>query len=280
MDLDLACKVAVAAARAAGALILDGAAGKVEEVVVSAKGSGGDVVTSLEPSAESCIVHHIRSTFPSHCIATEESGPLDGADKHHTWVVDPLDGSNNVAIGLHAFVVGIALCEHELPVLGVVHDPVAGETWTAIRDRGAVMRAVARDLADCGPVIAWTQGHGVARNDPTARSLRFALESRSRRVLQTWAPLVSWVMLARGAIDGFVGYCPEPWEMPAGTLLAREAGVAIVGLDGSRFDDRLEAVHERRSFVAGPPEMIGDLLDWAREGEAIRKKVATLLPGR
>jgi myo-inositol-1(or 4)-monophosphatase len=84
-------------------------------------------------------------------------------------------------------------------------------------------------------------------------------------------------MLARGAIDGFVGYRPEPWEMPAGTLLAREAGVAILGLDGAPFDERLAAVFERQSFVAGRPEMLGDLLDWARQGVAMRQRLATLL---
>ncbi len=47
-------------------------------------------------------------------------------------LVDPLDGTNNGAIRLPAYVVGIALCAADLPVLGVVHDPVAGQTWSAI----------------------------------------------------------------------------------------------------------------------------------------------------
>src|SRR5215472_704095 len=275
MDIGLAHRVAVEAAEAAGGVLLQGTANG--EVAVHLKGSKGDVVTSLEPAAERCIVQRIRRAFPAHRIFAEEAGSLEGTDDRHVWVIDPLDGSNNVAIGLHAYVVGIALCQHRLPVLGVVHDPVAGRTWSAIRDQGTPGLTRAPGPSACGPLVAWTQGHGVSRDDPTARSLRMVLESRARRVLQLWAPLISWTMLARGAIDGFVGYCAEPLELPAGTILAREAGMVIRGLDGSRFDERMDGAIEPRSFVAGRLEVIGDLLDWVRHAEVIRADLGRLL---
>jgi myo-inositol-1(or 4)-monophosphatase len=276
MDIRLAHRVAVEAAEAAGALLHEAVG---DEIAITAKDGRGDVVTSLDLTAESCIVERIRRDFPSHRIIAEESGALDGPDEAHVWLVDPVDGSNNVAIGLHTYVVGIALCERGLPVLGVVHDPIRRQTWSAIRGRGMPRPAGAPSVSACGPLVAWTQGHNVARDDPTARSLRMVLESRARRVLQLWAPLVCWVMLARGAIDGFVGYRAEALEMPAGTILAREAGMVIRELDGSDFDDRIDGVEEPRSFVAGRPEVIDDLLDWARRAEAIRPTVETLLTG-
>lgn len=276
MDIGLAHRVAIEAAEAAGDLLNEGAGG---DVAVSAKDGRGDVVTSLDLTAESCIVSRIRRDFPSHRIIAEESGLLEGTDERHVWLVDPVDGSNNVAIGLHTYVVGIALCEQGLPVLGVVHDPIRRRTWSAIRGRGAPRPTVAAGASACGPLVAWTQGHGVDRDDPTARSLRMVLESRARRVLQLWAPLVCWVMLARGAIDGFVGYRAEPLEMPAGTILAREAGMVIRDLDGSEFDEHIGGTEEPRSFVAGRPEVIDDLLDWVRRAEAIRPTLETLLTG-
>jgi hypothetical protein len=59
--------------------------------------------------------------------------------------------------------------------------------------------------------------------------------------------------------------------------LARESGIAICGLDGTPFDERLEVGIERRSFVAGRPEVLDDLLDWARQSVAIRRRLAILL---
>jgi myo-inositol-1(or 4)-monophosphatase len=281
MEIDDAHQVAVEAAKAAGALIMQGADGRV---LVHAKGTFSDVVTSLEPTAERCIVQTIQREFPTHWIMSEEAGVLQGTDRRYVWVVDPLDGSHNVAIGLHTYVVGIALCRDGLPVLGVVHDPVAGGTCTAIRDRGTFHPTETPDRGSCGPLVAWTQGHKVPRDDPAAGALRLVLSSQAQRLLQLWAPLVSWEMLSRGAIDGFVGYCAEPWEMPAGTLLAREADVLIRELDGSEFDEHVlidglfgPRLRGPRSFVAGRPEVIDSLLDWVRRAADVQPDFARLL---
>lgn len=313
-DLDLARAVAVDAAEAAGALLRGGARRDVE---VRVKDSTGDVVTELDLASEQLIIARIREAFPSHRIIAEESGVLDaygpaapgdgaaggsggrdagagrdggaghggntgdGADGDFTWLVDPLDGTNNVAIRLPAYVVGIALCAEGLPVLGVVHDPVAGQTWSALRSRGAFGPAGRVPLpecrpAPCGPVLAWTQGHAVARDDATARALRLVLESTARRVLQLWAPLLSWIMLARGDIDGIVGYSAEMVDLPAGALIAAEAGIEIRGLEGQPFDEHIGASAADRSFVAGHPQNIGRLVGLVSAATRLTPQVATL----
>ena len=242
-DLDLAREVAVAAAEAAGALVH---APAQQGTGMRVKDATGDVVSDLDLAAEQLIISRIRAAFPGHRIIAEESGLLDavgtGTDGGWTWLVDPLDGTNNVAIRLPVYVVGIALCMGTLPVLGVVHDPVAGQTWSAVRRGGAygpggrLARPACR-AAPYGPVLAWTQGHGVDRGDATARALRLVLESTARRVLQLWAPLLSWVMLARGDIDGIIGYRAEAVDLPAGALIATEAGIAVCGFDGRPFNE-------------------------------------------
>lgn len=220
-------------------------------------------------AAERLILERVRRAFPSHRIIAEEAGLLDAEDDHWTWLVDPLDGTNNVIIGLNAYVVGIALCKDKIPMLGVVHDPIAGQTWSAIRGRGtrgpAGMRVRTSHQPAIGdPVLAWTQGHSVSRSNDTARALRAALELSVKRVLQLWAPLLAWVMLARGDIDGFVGYRPEAIDLPAGSLIAQEAGITMCSLGGSPFDEHVDIPEDERSFVAGRPEAIHDLLALVR----------------
>ncbi len=270
--------VAVEAAEAAGDLLRDGWLG---DLGVRHKGSSGDVVTDLDLAAERLIVGRIRDVFPDHQIIAEEAGVLGARDGSFTWLVDPLDGTNNVAIGLPAYVVGIALCAGRLPALGVIHDPVSKRTWTAIRGGGAYGPRNAPlqppyQPAPYGPVLAWTQGHGVARDDATARSLKLVLETTARRLLQLWAPLLSWVMLARGAIDGIVGYRAEAVDLPAGALIAAEAGMIVCRLDGSRFDERIGLQCEDRSFVAGLPEVIGRLLDLVQAARRLEEGSALM----
>ena len=101
-------------------------------------------------------------------MIAEEGGEY-AADDAWAWLVDPLDGTNNVAIGLPAYVVGIALCERGSPVLGVVHDPVTGHTWSAVRGQGAFVHAsgpAGRPLRAAAPTGAVRAGAGL---DPGSR---------------------------------------------------------------------------------------------------------------
>ncbi|MBM0229801.1 MULTISPECIES: inositol monophosphatase family protein [Micromonospora] len=282
-DLREAHRFAVDAARAAGKVLRAGMRG---ELHARAKSASGDLVTDLDLAAERLIVDRIRARWPEHGVIAEEGGEY-AADDAWAWLVDPLDGTNNVAIGLPAYVVGIALCERGSPVLGVVHDPVAGRTWSAVRGQGAFVHAAGpsgRPLraphrpVPSAPVLAWTQGHEVRRDDSTARALKVVLDSTARRVLQLWAPLLSWVMLARGDIDGIVGYRPEAVDLPAGMLLAAEAGMVVRALDGGCFDDRYGCPAERRSFVAGPPESIDRLVKLVTAAQWIEPQVRHLTP--
>ncbi|CAM5666661.1 inositol monophosphatase family protein [Streptomyces aurantiogriseus] len=259
------CRTAVAAAEEAGALLRsrfpDGFA-------VRPKGELGDVVTDLDLLAERLVVDRILERFPHDRILAEESGELGGDGGGRTWLVDPLDGSNNVVIGLPVCVVGVALCVDGAPVVGVVHEPLSGRTWSARRGGGAYgpggrLAADGRAPSPAGPLLAWTQGHAVRRDDRTARALRHTVELGSRRLLQLWAPLLAWAMLARGDIDGFVGYRAEAIDLPAGALLAREAGVAVRHLDGREFTGGFTGPDTERSFVAARPETLPYLLELA-----------------
>lgn len=267
------CRVAVKAAEEAGALLRSHFQ---DTFGVCPKGEDGDVVTELDLLAEALVTRRLAECFPGDRIVAEEGGVTDGRSggpaSGRTWLVDPLDGSNNVVIGLPAYVVGIALCVDDEPVVGVVHDPVLGRTWWAIAGAGAFgpqgrlcdTAGAARSagaVAGAGPVLAWTQGHGVAAGDRVLRALKAELEAGSRRLLQLWAPLLAWSMLARGDIDGFVGYLPEEIDLPAGCLLAAEAGVVIRRLDGGRFSRRIGQPDTARSFVAGRPGVMPYLLD-------------------
>ncbi|MEV7969805.1 inositol monophosphatase [Sphaerisporangium sp. NPDC088356] len=261
MDLDHARRVAVVAAEAAGALLSE----RMKGVLGIRSKGGGDLVTDLDLASEKLLIERLQAAFPGHRVVAEESGVSGDPDGDWTWLVDPLDGTNNIVIGLPLYVVGLALCHGGLPQLGVVHDPVAGQTWSAVRGGGAFgpdgpVPSPRYRPTPHGPVLAWTQGHGVARDDPAMRALKAALDVRARRVLQLWAPLLGWVMLARGDIDAVVGYRAEAVDLPGGLLIAQEAGLCVRAFDGKPFDGHTDLPSHRRSFVAAPSELVDDLL--------------------
>lgn len=272
-DLDLAVyrEVAVSTAEEAGRIIRGGFG---ESIDVDAKGQAGDVVTSLDKAAEALIVGRLQAAFPGHRIVSEEAGSVDGpaGAGPWTWLVDPMDGTNNIVVGLPVATVGLALCYEGRPVVGVVHEPFVRRTWSAELGGGA-WRAGDRPLLRSPPggrkpVVAWSQGYRVTDADATALALRAALNRYARRVLELWAPLCCWAMLARGDIDGIVGYQVGELDLHAGALIASMTGVQIRGFDGRPFDPEFRGLAEDRCLVAAPPERIDELLAVVHRGDA------------
>ncbi|MFG1794994.1 inositol monophosphatase family protein [Nocardia sp. NPDC049149] len=258
--VEVAADVAAAAIAEAGQAIRSGLTGAL---TVRTKDASGDLVTDLDLRSERIILDHIRRAFPDHRILAEESGWQDSADDSWCWIVDPLDGTNNIAIGLPVCTIGIALCHNGIPVLGIVHEPLADRTWSAVRGHGASgpdgpLWGRSR-RSGSSPTLAWLQGYPVTRTDPTARALRLTLESASRRLIQLWSPLLCWIMLSRGDIDGFVGYRAGIVDLPAGALIARESGIDLTDFAGTPLADRLELPSGEVDFIAATPDALADL---------------------
>lgn len=266
LDLEIYRRTAIKAAEAAGRLVRDSFNGTI---AVELKGTAGDVVTSLDKEAEQLIIDWLRRAFPSHSIISEESGASPAQGSPWTWLVDPLDGSNNIAVGLPIAAIGLALCHNNRPVVGVVHEPLVGRTWSADVGGGAWQTTdrplQRRPALSSRPVVSWIQGYRVTSEDHSAMAVRWSLTRYARRVLELWAPLCGWAMLARGDIEAIVGYRIGELDLHAGALIASRAGIEIRDFDGNPFDLRFGGLAESRNLIAAAPERIPELLDLVRK---------------
>ncbi|MFF7752543.1 inositol monophosphatase family protein [Streptomyces sp. NPDC007971] len=133
-DLDRALAVATDLAAWASEAIRRPHGGEVRE-----KASPADIVTQTDETIEAHVRSVLRAAFPSHGIEGEEYGTDEPPSPNAPyWVVDPVDGTTNYAhgIGWCSFSLGLAAPDGT-PLLGLVADPWRGETFTAIRGRGA-----------------------------------------------------------------------------------------------------------------------------------------------
>ncbi len=86
-------------------------------------------VTVADRSIEEAIRAAIEKTRPEDGIYGEEFGTKESRNGL-TWVIDPIDGTKSFVIGRPTFGTLIALCKNDVPVLGIIDQPISKERWT------------------------------------------------------------------------------------------------------------------------------------------------------
>lgn len=271
--------LAVAAAHAAGQVLLRFFEGSFE---VATKSSPLDLVTSADRAAEAVVLDALRRAYPDHSFLAEESGP-SGHDSGDgplpppgglRWVVDPLDGTTNFAHGFPHFSVSVALCDHLGPLVGVVHDPTRGETFTAARGKGACLQrpgrdprplAVSRksDLQQSLVATGFSYKRATTTTDNLAEVARLVPQIRDLRRAGSAALDLAYV--AAGRLDGYWEYHLQPWDVAAGALLVHEAGGALVRIAGGPWQIG------DADLVAAGPALLPRLADEVRAARRPRE---------
>ena len=250
--------VAIKAARAAGTLI-NRASLDIESVRVSAKQTN-DFVTEVDHAAEQAIIETLLGAYPDHGIWAEESGRREGKgrDRHHVWIIDPLDGTTNFIHGFPVYCVSIALAFKGKIEHAVVYDPTRNDLFTSTRGRGAFLNerrirvSKRTQLKDC----LVSTGFPFRPGDNFRAYMRMFSEitQRTAGVRRPGAAALDLAYVAAGYCDGFFETGLSIWDVAAGSLLVTEAGGLIGNFTGEA--DFLE----QRECLAGNPRAYGQLV--------------------
>src|SRR5689334_8680563 len=129
--------VMVKAARRAGRS-LKRDLGEIEHLQVSLKGPA-NFVSLADKRAEEILYQDLAKARPGYGFLGEEGGVREGADKTHTWIVDPLDGTTNFLHGIPQFCISIGLEREGTVVAGVIYNPAIEDLFVAERGKGAFL---------------------------------------------------------------------------------------------------------------------------------------------
>jgi myo-inositol-1(or 4)-monophosphatase len=244
-----------AARKAARALKRD--FGEVEKLQVSLKGPA-NYVSAADRRAEETLFAELRKARPGYGFLGEEGGRREGADKTHTWIVDPLDGTTNFLHGIPQFAISIALEREATLVAGVIYNPVSDEMFVAERGKGAFLNeqrirvAARRQLSD--GLIACGLAH-VGRGDMVLNRKEIAgMQAHAGSLRQFGAAALDLAWIAAGRFDGYWERDLSPWDLAAGIVLVREAGGFVSDLDGG------DAMLAKGNIVAGNEIMQREVL--------------------
>jgi len=177
---------------------------------------------------------------PGYGWLSEESADSDDRLGHsRVWVVDPIDGTHSFLDGYPEYGISVALVEDGVPVMGVVANPATGETYHAVRGRGAYRNGVPiRVRAESAePVLL------VARGDLRDRLMDDLPPGWRTRSLGS--TVYKMVKVAEGSADAYLSaWTKHEWDVCAGVLIVEEAGGTAGDIRGRtlRFNRRDPAV--------------------------------------
>ena len=242
--------VAIMAARRAGDTLVR-KMNDVGKLKVERKGHN-DFVSDADYAAERAVIDVIHKHYPDHAIRAEESGVQGESD--HVWIIDPLDGTTNYLHSFPVFAVSIGVAVEGHLAHGVVYDPLRQELFAASRGQGALLDGHRIRVSGQRQLDHALIGTGFPfREAGTDMAPYLAMLGKVIRntagVRRPGAAALDLCYVAAGRLDAFWETGLAAWDLAAGSLITREAGGIVSGLDGS--ESFLEAGH----VLAGTPKI-------------------------
>lgn len=178
----------------------------------------------------------LRRDFPEDIYCSEEANPQDEVqvlDSEFAWLVDPIDGTNNYALGFPICAISLALLHKGVPIYGFIYD----HSTDSLLEGGA--------------------GSGVFRNQKkilnthhsadaqTILGLHFPMEGElldrlkplmtQHRIRSIGSGALSATLVATGYLTGVIDCRVKVWDIAAAYALCAGAGVIFEFLDKSPF---------------------------------------------
>jgi myo-inositol-1(or 4)-monophosphatase len=223
--------------------------------------SDGTRVTAVDLAISADLVERLSRCFPEDQIFSEELTEADAPiplTSRYVWVLDPIDGTNNYAMGIAHCAISLALLEDGVPVYGVIYD----------LSRHALIHG--------GPGVGVFDGDrrvGVRMGELNAQSLIGFHSPSDKRFSGHVADVAAYCKLralgsstlhlayvAVGILDGTVDHNVKVWDIAAAVPLVEAGGGRLTYLNGPLFPLRSFDLRMGRIFyVAGSPSVAGRL---------------------
>ena len=222
--------------------------GELAELQV-AKKAPADFVSAADLKAEQTIFEILSKARPGYGFLGEERGMIEGSDKTHTWIVDPLDGTTNFLHAIPHFAINIALQREGAVVAAVTYNPVTNELFWAEKGKGCFLndkrlRVAARQKLDESVIATGIPFLGHGQHATFLKELH-QISQRVAGVRRFGAAALDLAWVAAGRFDGFWERDLKDWDMAAGLLLVTEAGGKVSNADGE------DAILGGGSVIAG-----------------------------
>jgi len=222
-------------------------------------------LTAADMAAHNTICEQLTKLTPSIPILSEESSHISFSDRQkwsQYWLVDPLDGTREFIKRNGEFSVNIALIEGHCSIMGVIHIPVTGTSYTATINNGAYKHEANGNKAQI--CVRQTNANAItiagSRSHGNEQLKTFIANLENPEVLSVGSSL-KFCLVAEGAADIYPRFgLTSEWDTAAAQAIVEEAGGIVIDTNFKRLE-----YNAKESLLNPEFLVIADKqFDWAR----------------
>lgn len=212
-----------------------------QKVEIEMKSNVNDLVTNIDKEIEQFIIEKIRAYDPTHRIFGEEGMSHEKFEdlKGVVWIVDPIDGTMNFIRQQRNFTISIGVYEDGIGKLGYIYDVVRDELYYAVEGQGAYVNGkrleplepIDLDVSIIGVNASWVVKNSRINAEKMGELVRTVRGTRSYG-----CATIEMMFVATGRMDAYMSMRLSPWDIAAGTIIAKEVGAEFTNLKGEPID--------------------------------------------
>jgi len=195
--------------------------------------SDNSIVTEADVQAEKLIAAIIRERFPEHGIVGEELGYQEG--NKYLWVIDPIDGTAQFAVGMPGWGIMIALMKDFEPILAGISFPDDDLLYLAEKFKGATCNGkpirVSGEQELRNVLVAFGTDRKPDEENKREGMLYATFVQKTRYVCGMNGCIVAGYV-ADGRLGGAVCFSSKLWDVVAPALIIEEAGGVVSDPEG------------------------------------------------
>jgi myo-inositol-1(or 4)-monophosphatase len=191
-----------------------------------------DIKLAADVECQDLIYQILLDHFPkTRCIGEEGDLPGD-PNAEYEWIVDPIDGTMNLAMGIPHFCVSIAAREvaTQRIILGVIYDPLRQELFTAERGSGTYLNGIRKHVSTRTKLSEAVLAVGFAKTQESidhCLALYQLYGNAARKLRAMGSAALDLAYVATGRLDAYIEQGVNLWDIAAGIVLVEEAGGVV-----------------------------------------------------
>ncbi len=216
-----------------------------------------DLVTVADKEVEKFVAHRLAKKYPGISFFGEEFGQTGTSDK--IFILDPIDGTTNFVRQYPFFAISLAYREGKDTSAGVVHAPLLGSTWYAVKGGGAfnnrkrIHVSAVNKLIESIAVTGFACIRGAQKPDNIPIFNKVIYEVLGVR--RDGSAAIDLCHVAEGKSDLFWEMNLGLYDYAAGVLILEEAGGKVTDFSGT------DGYETRRELFASNGRVHCEFLD-------------------